>query len=180
MAKSTATSRVPAANNARTTASQSAKSAASAPARDAASNGAKVEPKILFQKYFKSVGPRTYAAQLKEAGNGNHFLVLTEGKRDPETGEVKKTKVFVYSEDFSSYFRMLQETVQFIKAHPVPEDIKIKRQRYWAKKEAETTAPSRTAPARTVPARTATAAAPVRPAKVSAAKTTNRRPARGR
>src|SRR5881392_109838 len=66
-----------------------------------ASNGRhapKGEPKILFQKYFKSVGPRTYAAQLKEAGNGNHFLVLTEGKRDPETNEVKKLKLFVYSE----------------------------------------------------------------------------------
>jgi hypothetical protein len=57
----------------------------------------KVEPKILFQKYFRSVGPRTYAAQIKEAGNGNHFLVITEGKRDDKTGEVKKTKVLVFS-----------------------------------------------------------------------------------
>src|SRR5262249_62132272 len=88
---------------------------------------AKSEAKILFQKYFKSVGPRTYAAQLKEAGNGNHFLVLTEGKRDPETNEVKKLKLFVYSEDFPAYFRMLHETAQFIKAHPVPQAIKIRR-----------------------------------------------------
>ena len=52
----------------------------------------KPEPKILFQTYFKSVGPRTYAAQLKEAGNGNHFLVLTEGKRDDASGDVKRTR----------------------------------------------------------------------------------------
>jgi hypothetical protein len=42
----------------------------------------KPEPKILHQSYFKSVGPRTYASQLKELPNGNHLLVLTEGKRD--------------------------------------------------------------------------------------------------
>src|SRR5260370_157969 len=40
---------------------------------------------ILFQHWFKSVGPRTYAAQLKKAGNGNHYLVLTEGRRDDKT-----------------------------------------------------------------------------------------------
>src|SRR4051812_21949153 len=67
----------------------------------------KKEAKILFQQYFKSVGPRTYAAQIKEAGNGNHFLVLTEGKRDDATGEVRKTRLFVFSEDFTEVFRML-------------------------------------------------------------------------
>src|SRR5262249_49080463 len=87
----------------------------------------KPDDKILFQKYFKSVGRRTYAAQLKEAGNGNHFLVLTEGKRDPVTNEVKKLKLFIYSEDFAAYFRMLHETAQFIKAHPVSPEIKIRR-----------------------------------------------------
>ena len=55
--------------------------------------GPKPEPKILFQKFFKSIGPRTYAAQVKEAGNGNHFLVLTEGRRDEKTGEVRKTRL---------------------------------------------------------------------------------------
>src|SRR5687768_11158242 len=73
----------------------------------------KPEPKILFQKFFKSVGPRTYAAQLKEAGNGNHFLVLTEGKRDEKTNEVKKTKLFVFSEDFADFFALVQETAKF-------------------------------------------------------------------
>src|SRR5438876_430115 len=105
--------------------SPSRPSTPAAPAAGAARNGTpqgrahaagkNAEPKILFQKYFKSVGPRTYAAQLKEAGNGNQFLVLTEGKRDPETNEVKKLKLFVYSEDFPAYFRMLHETAQFIK-----------------------------------------------------------------
>src|SRR5829696_4879594 len=102
----------------------------------AARSAEKQEAKILFQKYFKSIGPRTYAAQIKEAGNGNHYLVLTEGKRDDVTGEVKKSKVFVFSEDFGMFFRMLHETAQFLKAHPVPEEVKLRRQRYWAKKEA--------------------------------------------
>src|SRR5438093_13654464 len=83
----------------------------------------KPEPKILFQKFFKSVGPRTYASQVKEAGNGNHFLVLTEGKRDEATNEVRKTRLFIFSEDFNDFFRMLHETAQFIKANPVPEEV---------------------------------------------------------
>src|SRR5688500_18775180 len=143
--------------------------------RAGAAAAAAKEPKILFQKYFKSIGTRTYAAHLKENDKGNQFLVLTEGKRDPQTGEMKKTKVFVYSEDFAQYFRMLHETAQFIKAHPVSEDVKLKRQRYWARKEAEQAAAARLAP-RVVAAAPAT---PVRPAKVGTAKAA-RRSARGR
>ncbi len=34
------------------------------------------EQKILFQDYFKSVGTRTYAAQVKEASNGKPFRIV--------------------------------------------------------------------------------------------------------
>lgn len=99
--------------------------------------GTKTPPKpeadVLFQKYFKSVGPRTYAAQIKRAGNGNHFLVLTEGKRDESSGEVRKTRLFLFSEDFVPFFRMLHETAQFIKANPVPDDVRKRQERRWAK-----------------------------------------------
>jgi hypothetical protein len=97
----------------------------------------KPEAKILFQTYFKSVGPRTYAAQVKLAGNGNHFLVLTEGRRDDATGEVRKSRVFVFSEDFVAFFRQLQEIAQFIRGHPVSDEVKQKRQRYWARKNGD-------------------------------------------
>ena len=147
----------------------------SAAAGSAGAAAAAKEPKVLFQKYFKSIGTRSYAAHLKDHDKGNPFLVLTESKRDPATGETKKTKVFVYSEDFAQYFRMLHETAQFIKAHPVPEEVKLKRQRYWARKEAEQAAAARLAP-RVIAA--AAPATPVRPAKVGHAKA--RRPARGR
>ena len=93
----------------------------------------KAEPKILFQRYFKSVGPRTYAAQLMQAGNGNHYLVLTEGKRDDKTGEVRKTRLFVFSEDFDAFKGMLREMFEHIQAHPVPDEVRRKRERYWAK-----------------------------------------------
>jgi hypothetical protein len=99
------------------------------------SNGPKPEAEILFQKYFKSVGPRTYAAQLKQAGNGNHFLVFTEGKRDDKTGDIRKTKLFVFSEDFGEFFRMLHETARFIRENPVPDEVKKKRERFWAKQK---------------------------------------------
>jgi hypothetical protein len=120
--------------------------AASAPAP-------KPEPEILYQKYFKSVGPRTYAAQIKKAANGNHFIVLTEGKRDDKSDQVRKTKLFVFSEDFVAFFRMLHETAQFIRENPVPEEIRQQRQRYWAKREnGQKPTPAGAPPAKTNPA----------------------------
>jgi hypothetical protein len=165
----------PAARNGTPNGRHSTAAPAAAANGSAASKHDKQEAKILFQKYFKSVGPRTYAAQLKEAGNGNHFLVLTEGKRDPVTNEIKKLKLFVYSEDFPAYFRMLHETAQFIKAHPVSPEIKMKRMRYWAKKEAEQATAAREAAERQAAAKPR----PVSPAKVTA-KPPARKPARGR
>lgn len=105
-----------------------------APRNSSSSAKPKEEPKILFQQFFKSVGPRTYAAQVKEANNGNHFLVLTEGKRDEKTGEVRKTRLFVYSEDFVAFFRLMQDTAHHIKDHPLDPKIKAKRDRFWAKR----------------------------------------------
>jgi hypothetical protein len=102
-------------------------------ARPSSPSGPRPEPRILFQKFFKSVGPRTYAAQLKEAGNGNHFIVLTEGKRDEKTGEIRKTRLFVFSEDFPEFFSMLKGLADFVKAHPVPAEVRRKRERFWAR-----------------------------------------------
>ncbi len=91
----------------------------------------KPDAEILFQKFFKSVGPRTYAAQVKKAGNGNHFLVLTEGKRDEKTDDIRKTRLFVFSEDFPEFFRLMHDAAQFIKAHPVADEVRQKRERFW-------------------------------------------------
>src|SRR5256714_9475424 len=102
-------------------------------ARDGTKLGPKPEAKILFQKFFKSVGPRTYAAQVKEAGNGNHFLVLTEGRRDEKTAEVRKTRLFIFSEDFDEFFGMFREAEKFIRANPISEEIKQRRQSFRAK-----------------------------------------------
>ena len=99
---------------------------------------------ILFQKFFKSVGPRTYVSQVRRATNGNHYLVLTEGQRKDDSGEVRKTRIFLYSEDFVDFFRMIRETAEWIKANPVPADVKEKRQRFWAK-ENKPKAPQATA-----------------------------------
>lgn len=89
------------------------------------------EPKILFQQFFKSVGPRTYAAQVKEAGNGNHFVVLTESKRTKGEDEPRKTRLFVFSEDFVEFFKLVQATAHFIKANPVSDEVRDRQKRYW-------------------------------------------------
>lgn len=92
----------------------------------------KPEPVILFQKYFKSVGPRTYAAQVKRVANGNHMLVLTEGKRDEVTGELRKSRLFVYSEDFVEMFKLLHDSAEFIRANPLSDKVKADRAKFWA------------------------------------------------
>lgn len=99
----------------------------------------KAEHRILFQTYFKSVGPRTYAAQIKQASNGNHFIVLTEGKRDA-SGQLKKCQLLVFSEDFPAFFRMLKETAEFVKANRVPEQVRVQRARV-RQKQAPAAAP---------------------------------------
>ena len=90
------------------------------------------EHKILFQSFFKSVGPRTYAAQVKQAGNGNHFLVLTEGKRDEQTGEVRKTRLFVFSEDFPAFFDLVRQTASWVQQHPVPPEVAERQRKRWS------------------------------------------------
>jgi hypothetical protein len=104
----------------------------SAPSRNG-TKPPKQDAKILFQTYFKSVGPRTYAAQLKQAGNGNHFLVFTEGKRDDKTGDLRKISLFLFSEDFYNFFKLMHETETFVRDHPVPKDVRQKREKFWAK-----------------------------------------------
>ena len=126
--------------------------------------GTPADHEILFQKFFKSVGPRTYAAQVKRARNGNHFLVLTEGKRDEETADVRKTRLFVYGEDFVEFFRLVKSAAEFIRDNPVPDDVKRKRDKFWAKqasapREGAPTAPRPAASVRPVQAKTPSPAA---------------------
>ncbi len=102
--------------------------------------GPKPEPVILFQQFFKSVGPRTYAAQVKRAANGNHFLVLTEGKRDEKTNELRKSRVFIYGEDFAEFFKLMKASAEFVKANPVAPAVRQKRDALWAKRKAKPTA----------------------------------------
>jgi hypothetical protein len=108
-----------------------------------ARSATKPEAKILFQKFFHSVGPRTYGAQVKELGNGNHLLVLTEGKRDADTGEVRKTRLLVFGEDFTPFFKLLAETAGFIRGNPLSEEFREKRRKFWAKKNKEARAAGR-------------------------------------
>jgi len=96
----------------------------------------KPEPKILFQSFFKSVGTRTYVAQVKESSNGNHFIMLTEGRRDEQTGDVRKTKLMIFSEDFIAFFKLLTEAQQFVRDNPVPAHIAQRQKKFWEKKQA--------------------------------------------
>jgi len=86
---------------------------------------------ILFQDFFKSVGPRTYAAQLKQAKNGNHYLILTEGKRDSKTNELRKHSLYLFSEDFPEFFRLVKHTAEFIKTNPVAPAVRERQKKHW-------------------------------------------------
>ena len=89
----------------------------------------KQDAKILFQTYFKSVGPADDAAQLKQAGNGNHFLVFTEGSGDHKTGDLRKISLFLFSEDFENFFRLMCGTQVFASC----QEVQQQRQKFWAK-----------------------------------------------
>ncbi len=98
---------------------------------------------ITFQRFFKSVGPRTYAAQVKLASNGNHYFVLTEGQRDDTTGEIRKKRMNIFSEDFTAFFALLHETADHIRAHPVPEKVRQQQAKFWQRKNAKSPPPVR-------------------------------------
>lgn len=70
---------------------------------------------------------------MKEASNGNQALVLIEGKRDAETGEVKKHKLYLWSEDFPAFMEMFEAVRKHIEEHPVPEAVRAKREAFWKK-----------------------------------------------
>jgi hypothetical protein len=101
------------------------------------SSDARPEPKILYQSYFKSVGTRTYAAQVKEASNGNHFITLTEGRRDEKTGELRKIYVMVWSEDFEAFFKLVADTNKFVREHPVPREVAERQAKMWERRRKE-------------------------------------------
>jgi hypothetical protein len=105
------------------------------PDTDRRSSSTDNEHDILFQKFFKSVGPRTYAAQVKRARNGNHYLVLTEGRRDEKTGDVRKSRAFVYSEDFVEFFRLVKSAAEFIRDNPVPAEVRRQQEDFWARRQ---------------------------------------------
>jgi hypothetical protein len=99
----------------------------------------------LFQTFFKSVGPRTYAAQIKRARNGNHYLVLTEGKRGTDSDVVNKTRLYVFSEDFTAFFNLMRDSATWIKANPLPPKVAARRQAFWKKRSTEPSVPSASA-----------------------------------
>jgi hypothetical protein len=103
-------------------------------------SAAKPEPKILYQTYFRSVGTRTYAAQVKEASNGNHFITLTEGRRDAKTGQLHKNYVLVFSEDFEQFFKLIADTNAFVREHPVSKEVTDRQARMWERKRKEASA----------------------------------------
>jgi Protein of unknown function (DUF3276) len=94
----------------------------------------KTPPRVLFRRDFKSVGPRSYGAEVKEASNGNHFLVLSETKPAKDTGEMRQHSIFIFSEDFDAYWNLLRDAARFIKDNPMPEAKRRERQAFWKDK----------------------------------------------
>jgi hypothetical protein len=114
---------------------------------NASSSSDKPPDPIQFQQWFKSVNPlRTYAAQVQRARNGNSYLVLTEGKRDKATGELRKTRLFLYGEDFESFTKLIESTLTYLRAHPLEAKFRAKRQKFWAAKTDKPAEQGRLAP----------------------------------
>ncbi|MBC7783120.1 MAG: DUF3276 family protein [Burkholderiales bacterium] len=91
----------------------------------------KPDHSILFQTFFKSVGSRTYAAQIKQATNGNQYMVVTEGRRDKNSDDVRKMRINIFSEDFEAFFDLLRQTARYIKEHPLSAEFQAERKKFW-------------------------------------------------
>lgn len=78
-----------------------------------AAQGTKRPPEIVKTWAFDSAGDRKYAMQIKKASNGNPCLMLVEGRLQ-EDGTYRKFNVTVWSEDFSAFFRMLDDIRAFM------------------------------------------------------------------
>jgi ERCC4-type nuclease len=92
------------------------------------------EPRVLFQKAFKSPSQKQYSALLKELESGNHLLTLSEARRDAATGQMHKTRISIFGEDLTAFFRLLHETATFIRSSPLPEEVRRRREKFWARK----------------------------------------------
>jgi hypothetical protein len=44
--------------------------------------------------------------------------------------------LFVFSEDFEEFFKMLDGASSFIRANPVPDDVRRRREKFWARQNA--------------------------------------------
>ncbi len=69
---------------------------------------------------------------MKKATNDNHYLVLTEGRRDKQSGEVRKLRLNIFSEDFDAFFDLLRQAEAFVKAHPLSPEFMRKRKQFWS------------------------------------------------
>jgi hypothetical protein len=70
---------------------------------------------------------------------------------------VRKTRIFVYGEDFDSFIDLLRHAAVWIKQHPVSDEFKQKRRQFWQKRQRG--ASDRASPARGEPAATTGASA---------------------
>lgn len=70
----------------------------------------------LFSKAIKA-GRRTYFFDVKTTKNDDHYIVITESRRKPESengGVYEKQKLFLYKEDFNKFLTCLQDSLNFI------------------------------------------------------------------
>ncbi len=68
---------------------------------------------------FDSVGNRKYAVQIRKASNGNPCLRLVEGVPSKDGGEYRKFNITIWSEDFESLWKTLDEARAYMAEHDI-------------------------------------------------------------
>ncbi|WP_212113382.1 DUF3276 family protein [Candidatus Shikimatogenerans silvanidophilus] len=71
----------------------------------------------IFSKTLRS-GNRTYFFDVKKTRAGEHYLIITESKKNmSENGGpiYRKFKIYLYKEDFSNFKKNLEEVFNYIK-----------------------------------------------------------------
>lgn len=68
--------------------------------------------KTILSKTLKTQGSRTYFFDVKESAKGDKYLLISESRKNTETGKYEHHRVMVFNEDIYSFNAVLQEALR--------------------------------------------------------------------
>ena len=96
-----------------------------------------MEREEIFSKVLRA-GRRTYFFDVRSTKAGDYYLTLTESKKftnEDGSFHYKKHKIYLYKEDFSEFFSILNEMTSYVISEKGEEVISERHQKDFKKEE---------------------------------------------